>query len=424
MNIINRKIRAEIRVPGDKSISHRALMISSISKGRTLIHNFLFSYDSLSTLNCLRNLGIDIYIEGDYVRVNGQGLHSYKRYDGVLDAGNSGTTMRLLCGILSGMEFDSVIDGDSSLKKRPMDRIIKPLTQMGAKIYGDKENNFAPLYIRGGNINAISYNMEVNSAQVKSSILFAGLYANGCTEVYERVRTRDHTERMLKYFGSNIIIDGGKISISKGELYGRDILIPGDLSSASFFMVLAACIDGSELVIKNVGFNETRTGIIDVLREMGVTIEIFNLHNDYLEDVCDIKIYGTSFLRPINIEGDIIPRLIDEIPIICVLAAFAEGESTIRNVEELKYKESNRVLSIVEEFRKLNIDICEIEDGIKIIGGNNINGCVVDSHNDHRIAMAISILSCISGENIEIRNRNCINISFPEFYDILESILK
>lgn len=424
MNIINRKIKAEIEVPGDKSISHRALMISSISKGITRINNFLFSDDSLSTLNCLKNLGVDISVDKNQVVVKGEGLYSYREYDGVLYAGNSGTTMRLLSGILSGMNFKSVIDGDSSLRRRPMGRIIKPLTLMGAKIYGERENNFAPLHIKGGDLKSISYNMEVNSAQVKSSILFGGLYAEGETHVYEKVRTRDHTERMLKYFGGNISVEGKEIVISRNELQGRDILIPGDLSSASFFMALAACIEGSELIIRNVGVNETRTGIIDVLRDMRVTIELLNVHNDYLEEVCDLKIYGSSTLNPINIEGDIIPRLIDEIPIICVLAAFADGESVIRNVEELKYKESNRVLSIVEEFRKLNIDICEIEDGIKIKGGRKVKGCAVNSHNDHRIAMALSILSCISGENIEIKNKECINISFPEFYDLLKNILK
>ncbi len=419
-----KKIKAEIVLPGDKSISHRALMIGSISKGVTCIDNFLVSEDSLSTLSCLRNLGCDISLDGNKVKVYGNGLYSYKKYDGVLDSGNSGTTIRLLSGILSGQEFLSVISGDLSLRKRPMRRIITPLKKMGAFITGEGGDNYAPLKIKGGNLSPICYNMEVNSAQVKSSILLAGLYSSGETMVIEDIKTRDHTERMIKYFGGNISIENKTIKVKRSELYGSDLIVPGDISSGSFFMALVVKEEGSELTIRNVGLNERRTGILDVLREIGLEVKIFNLRKDSFEDVGDITIKNVGPLKPINLGGEIIPRIIDEIPIICVIASFINGESTIKDIEELKYKESNRIFSIVEEFKKLNIDICEIEGGIKIKGGRKIKGSKVYSHNDHRIAMSLNILSYISGENISIVNEECIDISFPSFHFVLRSIIK
>ncbi|BAK81596.1 3-phosphoshikimate 1-carboxyvinyltransferase [Candidatus Arthromitus sp. SFB-rat-Yit] len=424
MNIRSKKIKSVINIPGDKSISHRALMISSISNGVSVIHKFLFSKDSLATMECLKNLGVKIEIDDSRIKVFGNGLYSLKKYDDVLDAKNSGTTIRIMSGILSGSSFDSIIDGDESLRARPMDRIIKPLSLMGAGIYSLKKDKFAPLNISGRKLNSISYNMEIDSAQVKSCILFAGLYCDGITKIIENVKTRDHTERMINYFGGNIQIDKNVISIQRGEMEAREISIPGDISSASFFMVLASCIDGSELLIKDVGINETRTGIINVLRSMGADIEFINVHFNYFEEVCDIKVRGTSSLFGTLIEGDIIPTLIDEIPIICVLAAFAKGETIIKNIEELKYKESNRVKSIVDGFVKLGIEIYEFEDGIRIVGGGNIKGCEVNSYNDHRIAMAFMILSVLSGEDIKIINKSCVDISFPSFYEILNYILR
>lgn len=424
MNVRMKKIKSQIEVPGDKSISHRALMIASISKGVSSIENFLFSHDSLSTMSCLRDLGVRIDVLDNRVRVYGNGLHSFKKYDGVLDARNSGTTIRLLSGILSGSDFSSVITGDDSLRRRPMDRIIKPLSLMGANIFSLSDNKYAPLYINGCELSAINYNMEVDSAQVKSCILFAGLHCNEESVIYENIKTRDHTERMLKYFNANINIDDKRISIRSGELQGRNISIPGDISSASFFMVLASCIQGSELIVRNVGVNHTRTGIVDVLIKMGVNVEFLNRRYNYFEEVCDIKVSGCCKLKGVLIEGDIIPRLIDEIPIICVLAAFSKGETIIKGIDELRYKESNRVKSIVDEFTKLGIEICEFDEGIKIVGGNPIKGCEVDSHNDHRIAMSLMILSCISGEDISIRNMECVDISFPGFYDVLREVIK
>lgn len=414
--------KREIEIPGDKSISHRALMISSISKGKVEITNFLCSHDVISTVNCLRNLGVKIEIDGDKVLVYGNGLYSLKQYNGILDAGNSGTTMRLLSGILCGNKFKSVIDGDSSLRKRPMDRIIKPLSLMGANIYADREKKFSPIYIEGKDLKSIEYKMEVDSAQVKSSILFAGLYSDSTTKIFENVKTRDHTERMLKYFDCNIKFGNEEISIERSELCSKDIFVPGDISSASFFMVLFACIKNSEVIIKNVGINSSRTGIIDVLEKMGVEVEFLNMRENNFEPICDIKVYGAKKLTPISISGQIIPRLIDEIPIICVLCSFAEGDSYIRDIDELKYKESNRIKVIVNEFKKLGIDIEEIENGIKISGGKKIKGCKVNSYKDHRIAMSLTILSYISGENITIEDEECVYVSFPKFYEKLKDI--
>lgn len=418
-------IKSEIKILGDKSISHRALMIAAISRGVTKISNFLFSQDSMSTLKCLKKLGVRIELEKEKnVFVYGNGLYSLKFYDGVLDAGNSGTTMRLLSGILSGYKFRSIIDGDVSLRRRPMDRIIKPLSLMGADIYSSNCNKFAPIFIKGGNLKSIFYNMEVYSAQVKSSILFAGLYGDSITKICENIKTRDHTENILKYFGAKIGFEDKVISIEKSELLANDIYIPGDISSASFFMVLAAGIENSEILIKDVGINETRSGIIEILSKMGVGIELLNIRENYYEKICDIKVYGTSNLKPILINGDIIPRVIDEIPIICVLCSIADGESIIEDIEELRYKESDRILSIVKEFRKLGVDIFETENGIRIFGGKEIKGCIVDSHNDHRIAMALTILSYLTNEYIEIKNKECVDISFPTFYEKLKEIFK
>lgn len=418
-----RRIKSEIKVPGDKSISHRALMVSSISKGITKINNFLFSHDSISTLNCLKNLGIKIEINNNEILVHGNGLYSFKSYDGILNVRNSGTTIRLLSGLLSGNKIKSVIDGDNSIRRRPMDRIIKPLSLMGAKIFGKNKENFAPIYIEGNDLKSISYKMEIHSAQVKSCILFAGLYGDSVTQIFENVKTRDHTERMLKYFGAKIDVEDKIISIKKSELLANDVLIPGDISSASFFMVLAAGIEGSEILIRDVGINKTRTGIVEVLKMMGVNIEILNLRENCFETVCDMKIYGTSILNPVSISGDIIPRLIDEIPIICVLCCFADGVSTIKNIGELRYKESDRIASIITEFKKLGIEIFEIEDGIEIHGGRKIKPAILDSHNDHRIAMALNILAHISGVEIKIKNKDCVDVSFPLFYEKLKQIL-
>ena len=424
MNTSLKRIKAEIEVLGDKSISHRALMIASISRGVTKINNLLFSQDSISTLNCLRNLGVKIEVEGKNVFVYGSGLFSFKAYNGTLYAGNSGTTMRLLSGILSGYKFKSIIDGDSSLRKRPMDRIIKPLSLMGADIYAENSGIYSPVHISGGNLKSISYEMEINSAQVKSSILFAGLHLDSTTTIIEKIKTRNHTEIMLKYFGANISFENGIITISSNELYSNDIFIPGDISSASFFVALAGSIFESELVIKNVGINETRIGFLHVFKKMGIRFEFLNVRENYHEKICDLKVYGTNKLNPVSVEGDIIPSLIDEIPIICVLCCFAEGQSIIRDIGELRYKESDRIKSIVREFRKLDIDICEIENGIKIIGGKKIKASKVNSYNDHRIAMALTVLRYLSGEDIVIENRNCVDVSFPSFYKIFDKILK
>lgn len=419
-----KKIKSVIEIPGDKSISHRALMIASISKGISKINNFLFSKDALSTMECLIKLGVKIDVNQNNILIYGNGLNSFKFYDGILNAGNSGTTMRLLSGILSGCKFKSVIDGDSSLRGRPMDRIIKPLSLMGAKIRAKINDKFAPIHIEGNDLKSIFYNMEVNSAQVKSSILFAGLYADATTKIFERVRTRDHTERMIKYFGGKINFDNGVILIERSELKANNVLVPGDISSASFFMALAAGIYGSEILIKNVGVNETRTGIVDVLNEMGAEVQLLDIREECFEKICDIRVCGASKLKPISISGEIIPKLIDEIPVICVLCSLADGISTIEDIEELRYKESDRISSIVKEFKKLGINIEETVNGIKIFGGGKIKVGKVESYNDHRIAMSLTILSYLIGENIEINNKECVDISFPTFYEKLREIFR
>ena len=416
-------IKVEVKIPGDKSISHRAFMISSISKGKVKINNFLYSEDLISTIRCLKNLGVKIEINNKEAIVHGNGLYSLKEYSGILDARNSGTTMRLLSGILSGHKFTSVIDGDASLRKRPMDRIVKPLSLMGANIYAENSQKFSPLHIKGNDLCSIEYKMEVDSAQVKSSILLAGLYADSITKVYENVKTRDHTERMLKYFGCNINYKDNEVYIEKSDLYSKDIFIPGDISSASFLMALFACIKNSQLTIKDVGVNTTRTGIINVLVSMGVKVEFLNKREINLEEVCDIRIYGTDELKPISINGNIIPTLIDEVPIICVLCVFAKGDSYIKDINELKYKESNRIKVLVSEFKKLGINIEEIENGIKITGERKVKGAKVKSYKDHRIAMALTILAYVSGENIVIENKECVYVSFPYFYETLKEIL-
>ena len=423
MLIVNpiEKIQGKISVPGDKSISHRAVMLSGISQGKSRIKGFLRGEDCLSTIACFRGLGIDIQEKNQEIHITGKGLHGLSEPKDILDAGNSGTTMRLLSGILAGQNFLSIITGDHSLKKRPMDRIANPLREMGAAIDGRCGGSLAPLVIRGGGLQGMDYTLPVPSAQVKSAVLLAGLYAEGYTIVREKSISRDHTERMLRFLGGNIKTQKGVITLKSSNLEGQEIEVPGDISSAAFFIAAAAAFEGAHLIVEKVGLNPTRTGIIDVLRDMGADIEFDRIHKSGGEEIGDIIVRGRKLLGT-NIDETIIPRLIDEIPVIAVIAAVAEGKTTIRGAGELKVKESNRIDAMVRELKKRGVDIKELPDGMEINGPNEIRGGVAESYQDHRIAMAMAICGLFAKEPIKINNPECIAISFPEFEDKLKQI--
>lgn len=417
------KLQGAFKVAGDKSISHRAVMLSAISRGTSRIKGFLHGDDCNNTIACFKQLGIEIEEQENAIIIYGQGLQGLKPSADILDVGNSGTTMRLICGILAGQNFKSEITGDTSLRKRPMDRIVLPLRQMGAEIAGSNGSNLAPLTIDRGILKGIDYTLPVPSAQVKSAVLLGGLYAQGKTTVREHLPSRDHTEVMLQSFGANLVTNNGNITLAPSKLLAQDILVPGDISSAAFFMAAAAAIPGSHLVIEQVGLNPTRTGIIDVLRDMGGQIDVDNVFQSGGELIGDLIIKGGT-LHGTDIGGDIIPRLIDEIPVIAVIAALAEGKTTITGAEELKVKESNRITSMVSELKKLGIRVTELPDGMEIEGPNEIIGAQVESHGDHRIAMAMAIAGLFSKESVRINDSECIAISFPNFIETLSAVVR
>ncbi|HZJ76145.1 MAG TPA: 3-phosphoshikimate 1-carboxyvinyltransferase [Oscillospiraceae bacterium] len=419
-----KRIRQNITIPGDKSISHRAVMLSSIAEGENKIHNFLMGDDCLKTIECFRKMQVPIEIIKNEIRVKSVGLKGLKKPNGMLDVGNSGTTIRLMCGMLVGQNFNSTITGDNSIQSRPMDRIIKPLEKMGSIIKGINKEGYAPLQIQGNKLSAINYNMPVASAQVKSAILLAGIYAKGTTSVLENQKSRDHTERMLNYMGANIKQYGFSIySNPVDRLYAKDIYVPGDISSAAFFLVLGAVVQDAEIIIENVGLNPTRTGIIDVLKCMGADIKILGRRILNEEPMGDIRV-SNSDLKGIKISGSIIPRLIDEIPVIAVAAALARGTTTIQNAEELKVKESDRIAAVVTELRKIGADIEKTDDGMIIRGKDSLRGGEVESHNDHRIAMALAIAGLVSEEGVVINNPQCVTVSFPNFFNTLDRMIK
>lgn len=425
MLVINKikTIAGKITVPGDKSISHRAVMLAAISSGKSTIEGFLTGQDCLSTINCMQALGVDIRRQGQIVEVVGRGLYGLQEPKDVLPAGNSGTTMRLLTGVLAGQNFLSVVTGDTSLSQRPMSRVAEPLRQMGACIDGRQNGQYAPLVIRGGQLAGINWQTAVASAQVKSAILLAGLYADGQTTVHEPIISRDHTERMLAGFGINVKRWGTAVTVRPGMLTGQYIKVPGDISSAAFFLVAAATLPGAQLVIENVGLNPTRTGVIDVLREMGANIDVENIHMAGGEEAGDIIVQGTS-LHGTTIGPAIIPRLIDEIPIIAVAAALAEGDTLITGAGELKVKETNRLAAITAELTKMGVQITELPDGLQITGPNLICGAAVKSYNDHRIAMALAVCGLFANGETTIAESECINISFPGFSSLLRQVAK
>lgn len=423
-----RKINSNVTVPSDKSISHRSIMIGSLAKGVTEIENFLFSDDCLATINCFKNLGTDIEIRNDKIIVKGNDFNLFAPKQ-ILDCQNSGTTTRLLLGILSTQEFESILTGDSSLKKRPMKRVTLPLSQMGAEFEFLEKEDFLPIKVKGSKkLKPIEYTLPIPSAQVKSALIFASLRAEGKSVIKESPKSRDHTELMLKHAGANIKSweeDGVyTVEILPSQVSSIKIKIPSDISSAAFFIVLALICEGSSVVIENCILNPTRTGIIDVLKQMGADIRIEDVENRNGELVGKI-IARSSNLKGIKVDKNYIPRIIDEIPILAVAAAFAEGKTTIDNASELRVKESDRIKTTVQMLKSFGADCYELEDGLEIIGSREkLKSAVVNSYKDHRIAMAASIMACaVEGEST-ILDAECASISFPNFYDILFSSTK
>lgn len=408
-----KKAVGQIKVPGDKSISHRAVMLGSLANGVTEISGFLKGADCLSTIDCFRKMGIDIDINGENVTVHGNGLRGLIKPDEMLYTGNSGTTTRLLCGILAGQNFDTSITGDASIQKRPMGRVVKPLSMMGAKI----ENEYCPLYITGTKLHGIAYKMPVASAQVKTAIILAGLYADGETVIHEIEKSRDHTELMLSAMGADLTVDNLDITVKPtNDLTAVNVDVPGDISSAAFFLVLGAIMPNSQITVTNVGINPTRTGIIDVLKDMGADITLENVHTSAGETVADITVRSSS-LKGTTVGGDIIPRLIDELPIIAVAAVFADGQTVIKDAQELKVKETNRIRAVVDEFNKCGIDITETDDGMIINGGNGIHGADFKTYGDHRMAMSLTVLAQLADGESTLDDSDCACVSYPTFFD-------
>ncbi|MBI5211995.1 MAG: 3-phosphoshikimate 1-carboxyvinyltransferase [Nitrospirae bacterium] len=437
-------LKGEITPPPDKSISHRAVMFASIAEGKSIVRNFLRAEDPISTMNAFRMLGIEIEEKippippllkggeggfGGELIIHGKGLHGLKEPFDVINCGNSGTTVRLISGILSGNPFFSVLTGDDSLKQRPMARVINPLKEMGADISARNGDKYLPMAIKGRRLKATDYKMPVASAQVKSCLILAGLYADGTTTIIELQKSRDHTERMLKSMGANIEIDGLILRV-KGqgsrvkELSPIDVTVPADFSSAAFFVAAALIIPNSEILIKNAGINPTRTGLLDVLKKMGADIEIENIRDVSGEPVADIHCKTTSNLKAVKIGGDTMPSLIDEFPILCVLATQAEGVTEIRGAEELRVKESDRIKAMAAELKKLGVELEEYPDGISIKGKTSLKGNVVESYHDHRIAMSLAIAALAAQGATTINNPSCVDISFPGFYEELKRITR
>ncbi len=415
-------LKGEIITPGDKSISHRSIMFGAISEGTTEISNFLQGADCLSTISCFRKMGIEVEEKKDLILVHGKGLHGLSAPSDILDVGNSGTTTRLMSGILAGQSFTSCITGDESIQTRPMKRIITPLSMMGADIISERGNDCVPLRITGTNLKGIHYNSPVASAQVKSAVLLAGLYADGKTSVTEPALSRNHSELMLKGFGAELTTDNTTVTIMPNpKLTGQKIVVPGDISSAAYFIAAALIVPGSEVTIKNIGINPTRDGILRVCEAMGAKIEYSNRHDSGGEPVADITVSYSS-LTGTKICGDLIPTLIDEIPIIAILSCFAKGTTVIADAAELKVKESNRIDLMVQNLKAMGADITATEDGMIINGGRPLHSATIETKKDHRIAMSFSIANlCCEGE-LNILHKDCVNISYPEFYQDLASL--
>ena len=423
MNFVKtQSLKGEIIVPGDKSISHRSIMFGSIANGLTEVCGFLKSADCLSTISCFRKLGVEIIEDNGIVKVNGMGMHGLNVPPAILDAGNSGTTVRLMSGILSAQPFSSTITGDQSIQRRPMKRIIDPLFEMGAHIRSIADNYCTPLKIDPSTLHGITYHSPTASAQVKSSILLAGLYADTPTCVIEPDISRNHSELMLSAFGADVKVKENSVTIQPAnELYGQKVVVPGDISSAAYFIVAGLITPNSEILIKNVGINPTRDGIIRVVQAMGGNISLLNTRTTCKELVTDILVKSSS-LNGITIGGEIIPTLIDELPVIAVMASFAKGTTIIKDAEELKVKECNRINAVTRNLSAMGADIVATEDGFIIKGINSLHGATIETYSDHRIAMSFSIAALIADGITSIPNFGCVNISYPTFYQDLSSL--
>ena len=412
----------EISVPGDKSIGHRAVIFGGIAHGLTRVSNVSGGEDNQRTVQAFKDLGVKISTDGETLYIEGKGWEGLSAPKSIIDCGNSGTTMRLLSGVLAGRPFTTILDGDQSLRRRPMQRVIEPLSRMGATLDGREGRGLAPLEINGGNLKGIEYSMPIASAQVKSAILLAGLQAEGVTMVEEPQNSRNHTELMIKGFGGEVALDGRHVSIQGGQtLRGKDVRIPGDISSAAFFLVAAALIPGSQVVVRRVGVNPTRDGVIEILRRMGAEIELLGATIDTGEPVADLKVTGKR-LKGVEIGPELVARTIDEYPILAAAAALAEGVTVIDGVKELRFKESDRISAMSEGLRRLGVDVEEREDGLTIRGREILQGNKVRSFGDHRIAMSLAIAGLCAEGGVEIDDAQCVAISFPTFFDLLDEI--
>lgn len=415
-------INGELVIPADKSISHRSIMFGAISKGTTIVNNFLKAEDCLSTIAVFKQLGVRITEKNEQIMIEGKGFEGSTAPSSRLDAGNSGTTMRLVLGILAGCPFTSEIAGDASLNRRPMERVMKPLREMGADLQGTAEAEFPPLKVTGNTLHGIEYHMPIASAQVKSAILFAALQAEGTTKIIEKEQSRNHTEEMIKQFGGKIQVEGKEIIVTgPQQLIGQEVTVPGDISSAAFYLVAASILANSEVLLKQVGINPTRTGILDVLMQMGANIEERQL--DEQNQAADL-IVRSAQLHACEIQGEIIPRLIDELPIIALAATQATGTTIIRDAQELKVKETNRIDATAEELTKMGANIEPTEDGLIIHGPTSLHGATVDSHGDHRIGMMLQIAALLTAEPVELLNPEAVNISYPEFFTDLAKLVQ
>ena len=416
-------LKGTVRVPGDKSISHRSIMFGALAEGTTQLTNFLKGADCLSTIACFQKMGIEIVHDGEEIQIHGRGLHGLYEPVETLDVGNSGTTMRLLSGILAGQRFASRLDGDASIQSRPMKRIIKPLRQMEAKIKSIRENGCAPLQIEPSMLHGIRYDSPVASAQVKSCILLAGLYADSPTSVKEPYLSRNHTEVMLQKFGAYVTSEGTTITVMpEPKLYAQKIEVPGDISSAAYFIAAALIVPGSEVLIEHVGMNPTRDGLLRVCKAMGADITILN-KNHSGEPTADLLVRHSG-LKGTTVGGALIPTLIDELPVVAALACFAEGTTVIKDAQELKVKESNRIDAMVKSLSLMGAKVTETEDGMIIEGGHSLHGAVIDSRLDHRIAMTFAVTALAADGETEIRDADCVKISYPDFYRDLYSLIE
>lgn len=417
-------LQGHLTIPGDKSVSHRSVMFGAIATGKTTVDGFLLGEDCLSTIDCFRKLGVKIDVDGTNVTIESAGMEAWQEPSEVLYTGNSGTTTRLMLGILAGSNVHSVMTGDASIGKRPMRRVIDPLRQMGAHITGRADGQYTPLAIQGTTLQAIDYQMPVASAQVKSAILLAGLRAQGTTVVRETEISRDHTERMLRQFGAQLTVEEGVISFEGGQtLLGTHVSVPGDISSAAFFLVAGAICQNSKVVLENVGINPTRDGVIEVLRNMGASMTVVPNEDDQFEPTATITI-ETSTLKGTIIEGDIIPRLIDEIPILALLATQAHGTTIIKDAEELKVKETDRITAVVDELQKLGARIEATKDGMVIEGPTPLQGASLKTYGDHRIGMMGAVAALITNGAVTLDDAECIAVSYPSFFEHVEAVKK